>query len=197
MYKATHSSGNPAVSTQNDTVTNTLRPPPIPSSPHRNDPTAAIAPTDNTAPIMLAAAAASWLGSRRIRYCLLVLCSPLLLPFLCAAFPLLCAAELCLRRIRHRRRKEEPLSRCEEGCGRGVEEEEVGLLQRYLEDQMLLVGSVYDCGDDSDDGNVGFHVTTNGSSTPLLVWFWRYMCLIFCLVFVSVNDFLNFLTSII
>jgi hypothetical protein len=158
MYKATHSCGNPAVSTQNDTVTNTLRPPPIPSSPHRNDPTAAIAPTDNTAPIMLAAAAAaaSWLGSR-------------LLPFLCAAFPLVCAAELCLRRIRRRRRKEEPLSRCEEGCGRGVEEEEVGLLQRYLEDQMLLVGSVYDCGDDSDDGNVGFHVTTNGSSTPLLV----------------------------
>lgn len=162
MYKATHSCGNPAVSTQNDTVTNTLRPPPIPSSPHRNDPTATIAPTDINAPIMIAAAA-SWLGSRRIRYCLLVLCSPLLLPFLCAAFPLLCAAELCLRRIRRRRRKEEPLIRCEEGCGRGVEEEEegVGLLQRYLEDQMLLVGSVYDCGDDSDDGNVG-------SSTPLL-----------------------------
>ncbi|XP_059459949.1 uncharacterized protein LOC132189295 [Corylus avellana] len=170
MYKATHSCGNPAVSTQNDTVTNTLRPPPIPCSPHRNDPTATIAPTDINAPIMIAAAA-SWLGSRRIRYCLLVLCSPLLLPFLCAAFPLLCAAELCLRRIRLRRRKEEPLIRCEEGSGRGVEEEEegVGLLQRYLEDQMLLVGSVYDCGDDSDDGNVGFQATANGSSsTPLL-----------------------------
>ncbi len=86
---------------QNDTVTNTFRPPPIPSSAHRNDPTAAIAPTDNTALIMLAATATSWLGSHRIRYCLLVLCSPLLLPFLCAAIPLLCAAKLCLMGVAH------------------------------------------------------------------------------------------------
>lgn len=44
------------------------------------------------------------------------------------------------------------MRRCEEGCccGEG-EEREVGLLQRYLEDQLALVGSVYECGSDSDD----------------------------------------------
>jgi hypothetical protein len=38
----------------------------------------------------------------------------------------------------------------------------VGLLQRYLEDQMLLVGSVYDCGDQDD------HDPTIDPRTPLL-----------------------------
>ncbi|KAG2700460.1 hypothetical protein I3760_07G231500 [Carya illinoinensis] len=173
MYKTTHSCGNPAFSTPNDTVPTTLLPPPIPNPPPLNEeqpPCHHPTPT-NTAPFMLSVAAvASWLGSRRIRYCLLLLCSPLLLPCLCAAFPLICAAEICLRR-RIRRRKaahgsqeEEPLRRCEEGCGCGVVEEDqgVGLLQRYLEDQMLLVGSVYDCGDEDDDGPSG------GSRTPLL-----------------------------
>ncbi len=38
----------------------------------------------------------------------------------------------------------------------------MGLLQRYLEDQMLLVGSVYDCGDQDD------HDPTIDPRTPLL-----------------------------
>ena len=59
--------------------------------------------------------------------------------------------------------------RCEEGrddCGVEVEKEEVEggvrLLQRYLEDQILLVGSVYDCGDEDD------HDPSIGTRTPLL-----------------------------
>jgi hypothetical protein len=47
----------PPFSAQNDTVTNTLWPLPIPSYSHRNDPTAVI---------MLVAVAASWLDSCRI-----------------------------------------------------------------------------------------------------------------------------------
>lgn len=130
--------------------------------------------------MLVAAAAASssssWLRARRIRYLFLFLCSPILLPFLCATFPLLCAAELCLRICRRRRRKiardsredDERLRRCEEGCCGVVEREEVGLLQRYLEDQLTLVGSVYDCGDDDEveaDDSVGCGVD---SRTPLL-----------------------------
>ncbi|XP_062098737.1 uncharacterized protein LOC133804610 [Humulus lupulus] len=105
----------------------------------------------------------SWLRSRRIRYLFLLLCSPVLLPFLCATFPFLCAAELCLRicrrRSRNRRKiadeleEDDRLRRCEEGCcgGHGPDEGGgVGLLQRYLEDQLLLVGSMYDCGDDGE-----------------------------------------------
>ncbi|KAF4366286.1 hypothetical protein G4B88_030464 [Cannabis sativa] len=104
----------------------------------------------------------SWLHSRRIRYLFLLLCSPILLPFLCASFPFLCAAELCLRicsRRRNRRKiadeleEDDRLRRCEEGCCGGYgpgEGEGVGLLQRYLEDQLVLVGSMYDCGDDGE-----------------------------------------------
>ncbi|KAH7525031.1 hypothetical protein FEM48_Zijuj06G0181900 [Ziziphus jujuba var. spinosa] len=140
---------------------------------------------------MLAAAAAAssssnWLRAGRSRYLCLCLCFPILLPFLCATFPLLCAAELCVRLCRrHRLRKiardskedDERLRRCEEGrCGAALEEEEeVGLLQRYLEDQLMLVGSVYDCGDDDvDEDLVGFGFVGHGggraddSRTPLL-----------------------------
>ncbi|KAI6691278.1 hypothetical protein NL676_028106 [Syzygium grande] len=136
-------------------------------------------PMSPTARIMLAVA--TWLRARhRSRRCLLLaICSPLLLPLLCATFPLLCAAELCLRLCCRKRTSgdggeededeeaaaatAERLRRCEEGrcCGGGggVGEREVGLLlQRYLEDQLMLVGSVYECGDDGDDndGDVGF-----------------------------------------
>ncbi|KAF8025513.1 hypothetical protein BT93_F2368 [Corymbia citriodora subsp. variegata] len=140
-------------------------------------------PASPTARAMLAVAA--WVRARHwSRRCLLLaLCSPLLVPLLCATFPLLCAAELCLRLCCRKRRSgdegcgggegeeeqedeeaAERLRRCEEGrCGGG--ESEVGLLlQRYLEDQLRLVGSVYECGDDGDgvgdgddnDGDVGF-----------------------------------------
>ncbi|KAK9929745.1 hypothetical protein M0R45_026831 [Rubus argutus] len=110
------------------------------------------------------AAASTWLRARRSRCVFLLLCSPIIIPFLCATFPLLCAAELCLRLFRRRAKlaqdeaEDERVRRCEEGCSGGggcAEEEdesteEMGLLQRYLEDQLLLVGSVYDCGDDQD-----------------------------------------------
>ncbi|XWS21938.1 hypothetical protein CRYUN_Cryun30bG0099600 [Craigia yunnanensis] len=101
----------------------------------------------------------SWLRTRCSRYFFLLLCAPLLLPFLCASFPLFCIAEVCVRIFRRRRsgetmqeEEENRLRRCEEGCccGEG-EEREVGLLQRYLEDQLALVGSVYECGDNFDD----------------------------------------------
>ncbi|XP_010064860.3 uncharacterized protein LOC104452020 [Eucalyptus grandis] len=124
-------------------------------------------------------AVATWLRARHRsgRCLLLALCSPVLVPLLCATFPLLCAAELCLRLCCRKRRSgdegcgggeegedeeeeaAERLRRCEEGrCGGGGGgggESEVGaLLQRYLEDQLRLVGSVYECGDDGDgDGD--------------------------------------------
>ncbi|XP_030530654.1 uncharacterized protein LOC115741051 [Rhodamnia argentea] len=143
---------------------------------HHRPPTAiGRPPVSPTARIMLAVA--TWLRARhRSRRCLLlVLCSPLLVPLLCAAFPLLCAAELFLRLCCRKRRsgdegggeeeeEEEAaarLRRCEEGrCGGGGESEVGVLLQRYLEDQLRLVGTVYECGDDGDgdgdDGDVGF-----------------------------------------
>ncbi|KAJ4835188.1 hypothetical protein Tsubulata_043220 [Turnera subulata] len=124
-------------------------------------------------PIMLAFT--TWLRTRRSRCLFLLLCSPILLPLLCASFPFLCFAELCLclcrccrggrRRREYKRKKtashggggeeeeeEQLLRRCEEGmlCG-GCQcgDQEVGLLQRYLEDQLrLVVGSVYECGGD-------------------------------------------------
>ncbi|QCD95614.1 hypothetical protein DEO72_LG6g308 [Vigna unguiculata] len=105
-----------------------------------------------------AVAASSWLRRRRIRYFFLFLCSPLLLLLLCAALPFLCAAELCLRlRLRLWRKllrrdsaAADRLRRCEEGfCEEQPQEK--GLLHRYLEDQLFLVGSMYECGDDDDN----------------------------------------------
>ena len=43
----------------------------------------------------------------------------------------------------------------------------MGLLQRYLEDQIRLVGSVYECGDEEDLGNY-VDVVIFDSKTPLL-----------------------------
>ncbi|XP_010242686.1 PREDICTED: uncharacterized protein LOC104586971 [Nelumbo nucifera] len=125
-----------------------------------------------------------WLRSRRKRFIFLLLCSPFLLPLLCLAFPFLCIAELCLGLCRRRVDSDEKgrsnryedgdgsgLRRCEEGrSGDMVEEErKVRLLQRYLEDQLGLVGSVYDCGDDGfgDDGEVDDDDLLD-NTTPLL-----------------------------
>nr|BAJ53253.1 JHL25P11.1 [Jatropha curcas] len=125
-------------------------------------------------------ASASWLRTRRSRCLFLILCSPILLPFLCAIFPLLCAVELCIRICRRGQRmkegedEEERLRRCEEGycnCDRLVGEgKEVGLLQRYLEDQLLLVGSMYECGDEFYSQNEQDYNTTESQdfNTPLL-----------------------------
>ncbi|XP_062025559.1 uncharacterized protein LOC133741859 [Rosa rugosa] len=130
---------------------------------------------------MLAAASSSstWLRARRSRCVFLLLCSPIIIPFLFATFPLLCAAELCLHLCRRRPGKlahdeadADRLRRCEEGRCAEVEEErreEMGLLQRYLEDQLLLVGSVYDCGDYDEDLYQGIQdYDDNDSNTPLL-----------------------------
>ncbi|XP_044476073.1 uncharacterized protein LOC123203692 [Mangifera indica] len=103
---------------------------------------------------MLPTAIGSWLHSRRSRYLFLILCSPLFLPLLCACFPFLCAAEVFIRICRRRKHQdEERLRRCEEGCcGCEFEDDrDVGLLQGYLEDQLMLVESVYGCDVDNDD----------------------------------------------
>ncbi|KAG6738779.1 hypothetical protein POTOM_058401 [Populus tomentosa] len=84
-------------------------------------------------------ATSTWLRTRRSRRVLLLLFSPILLPFLCATLPILWAAELCVSLCHRVRRKkdedgEDRLRRCEEGfCDCECEEEEekeVGLLQR-------------------------------------------------------------------
>ncbi|XP_010478934.1 PREDICTED: uncharacterized protein LOC104757845 [Camelina sativa] len=102
-----------------------------------------------------------WLRTRRSRFVFFLLCSPLLIPILCASIPVLCAVEIFSRlRSRHpwfaKSAADEDdlrLRRCEEGCGcgGGIETEEAGLLQRYLEDQLILVRSVYDCGEEDQD----------------------------------------------
>ncbi|KAF8116422.1 hypothetical protein N665_0018s0032 [Sinapis alba] len=94
-----------------------------------------------------------WLRARRSCVVFFLICSPLLIPFLCASIPLLCAAEIFSRlRSRHpwfaKSADEDDLRlrRCEEGCNcGGFGPEEAGLLQRYLEDQLILVRSVYGC----------------------------------------------------
>lgn len=133
--------------------------------------TAAIAhPLPSTTMIALT----SWLRTSRSRFIFLLLCSPILLPFLCATFPLLCAVEICIRLCRrcHPRKDdhESRLCRCEEGSTEVLEEREVGLLQRYLEDQILLVGSVYDCGNEDEDSflEADLDVDFFDSKSPLL-----------------------------
>ncbi|XP_021288457.1 uncharacterized protein LOC110419690 [Herrania umbratica] len=159
---------SPLISTPHYKITvATTNPPPLLKSASRNE---ALLPNPNPtatsrsptfAPAHLMLTIGSWLRTRRSRCFLLLLCSPLLLPFLCATFPLLCIAEVCFRICRRRRsgkaaqeeeeEEERRLRRCEEGCCCGGEEREVGLLRRYLEDQLALVGSVYECGDYFDD----------------------------------------------
>ncbi|CAG7863783.1 hypothetical protein BRARA_I02382 [Brassica rapa] len=99
-----------------------------------------------------------WLRTRRSRIVFFLICSPLLIPLLCASIPLLCAAEI-FSRLRNRHpwfaksadEDDLRLRRCEEGCNCGGSgPEEAGLLQRYLEDQLILVRSVYGCGEEED-----------------------------------------------
>ncbi|KAK4791859.1 hypothetical protein SAY86_022294 [Trapa natans] len=125
-------------------------------------------------PSMIMLAARGWLRARRRsrRFLFLLLCSPVLIPLLFFAAPILCAAELCLRVCSGEPCKEVGgegdrtrdddgrLRACEQGFFYDGEERkretetetererEVGLLQRYLEDQLRLVSSVYECGDD-------------------------------------------------
>ncbi|KAL2503427.1 hypothetical protein Adt_19048 [Abeliophyllum distichum] len=107
----------------------------------------------------------SWLNRRRSRYLFLILCFPFLLPLLCATCPFLCAAEIFFRVCRRRRRPPKT-----EECGQnrtyGVVKggDEVGLLHRYLEDQLLLVtGSAYESGGDDEN-----HEDKDGVDTEYL-----------------------------
>lgn len=100
----------------------------------------------------------SWLlrTRRAPRYILLLICSPILIPLVCLTFPLICFAELCIRICLRRRGRELADAHHVRIRQRGVDEDvedggEVGLLQRYLEDQLSLVRSVYECGDDAEE----------------------------------------------
>ncbi|WJX30930.1 hypothetical protein P8452_19417 [Trifolium repens] len=120
--------------------------------------------------------AISWFRRRRIRYLFLLICSPLLLVFLFISFPFLCITEFCLRRrlwskfIRRFSGDDsgDRLRRCEEGCCYDENEEEKGLLHRYLEDQLFLVGSMYDCGDEEEEED-SRRVEFEDGKTPLLL----------------------------
>nr|XP_009769767.1 PREDICTED: uncharacterized protein LOC104220572 [Nicotiana sylvestris] len=105
----------------------------------------------------------SCLSRRRFRrYLCLLLCSPFLLPLFCATFPFICAAEICYRLCHRRRRR---LSTPWESEGEGVIDgscQESLLLQRYLEEQLLLV---YNCGCGNEDG---LDVQFIDSTSPLL-----------------------------
>lgn len=102
----------------------------------------------------------SWLNRRRTRYLFLILCLPLLLPLLCATCPFLCAAEIFSYVCRRRRKAEV--------CGVEKAEDEVELLlDRYLEDQLLLViGSAHECGYGDEDLGVDTEYLDN--MRPLL-----------------------------
>ena len=183
MYKDPHSRDNPPA------VPKPKIPPPPPPPPppiHRHDFRRRHHhyhdnqnPTMFSPPYRLMLATSTWLRTRRSRRVLLLLLSPILLPFLCATLPILWVAELCVSLChRGRRKKDEDggdrLRRCEEGfCDcecEEEEEEEVGLLQRYLEDQLRLVGSVYECGDEFDHHNDGDDQADHDHNlnTPLL-----------------------------
>ncbi|KAJ4701210.1 JHL25P11.1 protein [Melia azedarach] len=168
-------SPNPKLNYYYDNNNNNTNKPINTQNPNSSDEAENRNPTaNNPSSSMFALAIGSWLRSRRSRLFFLLLCSPVLLPLLFACFPLLCAAEVCIRICRRRTTKsveDESLRRCEEGCcgcGGGDEDErEVGLLQRYLEDQLMLVGSVYECADhdDDDDDDEG---DQHDCRTPLL-----------------------------
>ncbi|KAI3698885.1 hypothetical protein L2E82_42781 [Cichorium intybus] len=105
--------------------------------------------------VAMALVLTSWLSGRRLRYLILALCLPLLIPIACASFPVLCAAEICFRfRLRSRKRCRLKSGRPEdvEGGGQVVVVVEVNLLERYLDDQLglaLEIACEYD--DETDD----------------------------------------------
>ncbi|OIT29035.1 PREDICTED: uncharacterized protein LOC109211887 [Nicotiana attenuata] len=105
----------------------------------------------------------SCLSRRRFRrYLCLLLCSPFLLPLFCATFPFICAAEICYRLChRRRRRRSTPWEEVIDGSSQGSL-----LLQRYLEDQLLLV---YNCGcGNEDELEDGLDVQFIDSTSPIL-----------------------------
>lgn len=97
----------------------------------------------------------SWLNGRRLRYLILALCLPLLIPIVFAIFPFLCAVEICFRfcrrgRKRCRLKSGPPLDA--EGGGQVVVVVELNLLERYLDDQLgLALEIACECDDETDD----------------------------------------------
>ncbi|XP_039133531.1 uncharacterized protein LOC120270558 [Dioscorea cayenensis subsp. rotundata] len=87
--------------------------------------------------------------ARAVAAIALITLSPIILPLICFSFPILCIAFVCARLRRHEKQsptvvvlRGEDVRRCEEGMAG------VGLLDRYLDDQLGLVVSVFDCADD-------------------------------------------------
>ncbi|KAK4372047.1 hypothetical protein RND71_007431 [Anisodus tanguticus] len=99
----------------------------------------------------------SWLSRRRFRrYLCFLLCSPFLLPLFCATCPIICAAEICYGLCHRRRRSPWKSAEGFDGIDGSVDESEgTLLLRRYLDDQLLLViESVYNCGDEEEEDEV-------------------------------------------
>ncbi|XP_055815114.1 uncharacterized protein LOC129884865 [Solanum dulcamara] len=128
---------------------------------HENRPT-----LETSSPISLSMMIlTSWLSRRRFRrYFCLFLCSPLLVPLFCATCPIICAAEICYRICYCRRGRSlwksaegfdgsgDGQRRCERAEGSIDGSQETMMLQRYLDDQLLLViESVYNCGDEDEE----------------------------------------------
>ncbi|KAL7156154.1 hypothetical protein ABFS83_03G123700 [Erythranthe nasuta] len=115
----------------------------------------------------------SWLNRRRSRYLIVILLSPFIIPLFFATCPLICAVEICCLVRRKRRRADADAGGGDGWWSRdGDGDGEVGLLQRYLDDQLSLVaGSVYGCGGDDDEnvgGEDGVDVEYFDSMRPLL-----------------------------
>ncbi|KAK1423016.1 hypothetical protein QVD17_18309 [Tagetes erecta] len=78
----------------------------------------------------------SWLQGRRLRYLILALCLPVLIPIVFVSIPVICVVEICFCFCCHRRKRLTlgPVEDVERGG-----EMEVNLLERYLDDQLELV----------------------------------------------------------
>nr|XP_043613681.1 uncharacterized protein LOC122585621 [Erigeron canadensis] len=126
----------------------------------------------------------SWLNGNRFRYLILILCSPIIIPIVCAIFPFICAAEVCFRICRRRRLKSEPAAEVVAAAPpqrrkEDVNNKEMSLLDRYLDDQLELAIEILDeCGgelglgfgcdfldDDYFDCNYQFNNNNNNKSS--------------------------------
>ncbi|GKA90321.1 hypothetical protein Tco_0812191 [Tanacetum coccineum] len=100
----------------------------------------------------------SWLNGSKLRYVILILFSPLIIPIVFVTFPFICAAEVCYRR---RRRREKVEAAPEMAAAPVVVKKDgdvaVSLLERYLEDQLGLAIEILDeCGGDLGGGYYGY-----------------------------------------
>ncbi|KAL8196529.1 hypothetical protein R6Q57_024824 [Mikania cordata] len=95
----------------------------------------------------------SWFYGHWLWYLILLLCSPLLIPVVCAISPFLCATKVCFCLCRRRRSKSsysQPppvMSRHREDVeGGGQVKPKMSLLDRYLDDQLeLALDILHEC----------------------------------------------------